>query len=75
MQLIGFHPRSLLDDISEHARLNIYATVQGIEGWAGGKSSGLGEAVEREVDIVSIPSNLLCSRLSRSVARCNTPIW
>jgi len=50
--LVGFHPRTVCDDISEAARLEIYNTVQGIEGWAGQLSNGMGEEVEREVDIV-----------------------
>lgn len=51
-QLIGFHARSLLDDIAEHARREIYNIVEGIEGWATQIIRGESDEYQREVDTV-----------------------
>lgn len=50
--MIGIHPRTMLDDITECARVEIYNTVEAISGWATRIADGKGEEAEREVDIV-----------------------
>lgn len=54
VQLIGFHPRTILDDFTEKARMQIYPTVGAVEGWATKMVAGKGDEYQREVDIVCL---------------------
>ena len=51
--MIGMHPRSMLHDITECAHLQIYNTVEAIQGWVQRIAMHKGEEIEREVDNVS----------------------
>jgi hypothetical protein len=51
-QLVGFRARSLLDDISEHARKEIYNIVEAIEGWATQIIRDESDEYQRELDTV-----------------------
>ncbi|RSH91685.1 hypothetical protein EHS25_009054 [Saitozyma podzolica] len=49
-ELVGFRARSLLDDISEHARKEIYNIVEAIEGWATQIIRDESDEYQRELD-------------------------
>ncbi|ORY28136.1 hypothetical protein BCR39DRAFT_208631 [Naematelia encephala] len=50
-ELVSFHPRTILDQITEAARDVIYPIVGGIEGWGEHQAEGMGEDVDRELAI------------------------
>jgi hypothetical protein len=59
VQLVGFHPLSLLDDITEAARVQIYNTVNTIEDWASRQVDDNDEDAVREVEIVCLALSVL----------------
>ena len=52
--MIGFQPRKPLEDIAEAAEEEIHRIVEMIDQWATKISHGMGDKVEREVDVVCI---------------------